>query len=1028
MIDLEWLASSPQNLQAALEKLQCGDHLCCLYESEEERLSALLAYILQGLQAGQKAICLADADTASHILAMLCAQGIAAHKHTACGQLVFLEKESVYLPKGYFDPQDMIDRLRAEEATALAQGYPGLRVAGEMSWALRGAPGSERLIEHEAKLNRFFPDSHCLALCQYDMRRFPPQLLLDILSTHPLAAVGSMVYENFYYIPPEEFLSPDHEATILRRQLKNLAGHSHEAQQLMRAVLDNTQTLMVYMDTRFNIIYVNRAFTQVSGKEAEQFHGKNLFDIFPSQPMRSVLEHAIASGQPRRGSFGDSLGWWDWCLVPIKTAEGRVEALLLTGENANERVRAEKALQEQKARLQLALYASQAGAWEWDIHSGHVFWDARCEELHGVPPGSFRGSNEEWRQQVHPDDLESVESLTRATLEKTGRCTVEYRVKDGQGGWRWNASNGLVLKDENGKAQRIIGNSFDITARKQAEEENARLLEQTHTRAEELNAMVQLSAALRQAQTFHEALPTLVEASLAALQASRGTLLLLEEEHLRLEHTCGEEAVCPQPLLDEHALLQVLRGGKTTVALCGSAQSRPADGQTPSDGDCILIPLRVRENPIGLLALQYETRRVFSPQQMQLADSIADMAGNTLQRMRLMARMERMVASRTRELGMLYEVISAASASFDIQQVLGRALAKIVETTSSTHGGFYMLDPQNQRLELYVHQNTPPGRVKQLGCLPLENSLEGWVVENDQPLLIHDMAFDQRVLPCEEYINQAHSYLGTPMHARGRVIGVMSIVRAMRPFNLDEISLLASIADHIGLIVENARLHQQVERAAVLEERSRLARDLHDSATQTLFSASLFADTCLALVKNGSREELQHYLEKLALASYQTLREMRLLLYQLRPSSLQQKGLCEALQERLDAVERRAGIEVKFFCNRRLRLNPQMQETLYWIFSEALNNATRHSAATRIDISVRKSRGFVMLQVKDNGYGFDPVSPKRGGMGLTSMRQRAEKAGGVIEISSVPRKGTTVTARLPLEAADNTPAAHGRWE
>lgn len=1022
MIGLERIASSSQSLLAALGKLQCGDHLCCLYESEEERLSALLAYTLQGLQAGQKVMCFADANTASHILTILDAQGTAVHEHTARGQLVFLEKESVYLPKGYFDPEDMIDRLRAEEAQALAEGYTGLRVAGEMRWALQGAPGSERLIEYEAKLNRFFPGSHCLALCQYDMRRFPAQILLDILSTHPLAAVGSVLYENFYYIPPEEFLRSDREAAILHRQLKNLTGHSYEAQQLMRAVLDNTQTLMVYMDTRFNIIYVNRAFTQLSGKEAEQYHGKNLFDVFPSQPMRPVLEHALVSGQPQRGCFEDRLGWWDWCLVPIKNAAGGVEALLLTGENVTQRKQAEAALQASEKRFRDLVETSPNCILV--VQDGkYVYANPASTRLLGYTPEEFIGM--EALSIIHPDDRPKLVERMRSVAQGSPNPPLQMRVikKDGQVYIAESTSLPLMFNER--PAALVI--SQDITARKRAEEENARLLEQTRTRAEEMSAMVQLSAALRQAQTFNEALPILVEASVAALQAERGTLLLLEEERFRIVHTWGEETACPQPMPDEHTLLQALRGGKIAISLCGGTPVIPIDTQTSSaDGDCLLIPLRARENPIGLLALQYAAQRVFSPQQMQLAGSIADMAGNTLQRMRLMARMERMVASRTRDLGMLYEIISAASASFDIHQALSDALARIIEITGSTHGAFYMLDPQNQRLELYVHQNTPPGREIQLRNLPLENSLEGWVVENDQPLLIHDMALDRRALPCEAYLNQAHSYLGTPMHARGRVIGVMSIVRAMHPFNLDEISLLASIADHLGLIVENARLHRQAQLAAVLEERARMARDLHDSATQTLFSAAIFADTCLALAKSDNRDQLQHYLQRLTLATHQTLREMRLMLYQLRPASMQHKGLAEALQERLETIERRAGIEVKFFFSRRLRLNPQTEEALYWIANEALNNATRHSAATQMEVSVRRRAGCAVLQVSDNGNGFDPAAPKRGGMGLISMRQRAEKAGGVIEITSAPRKGSTVTVRIPLEAADA--ATHGSQE
>jgi signal transduction histidine kinase len=114
---------------------------------------------------------------------------------------------------GIFNPDKMIDLLQAETDKALAEGYAALRVTGEMTWALRDLPGSERLIEYETKLNFFFPNSKALAICQYDMNQFDPELLLNVLRTHPIAVIGTEIYKNFYYIPPKE-LSKDTEPSI----------------------------------------------------------------------------------------------------------------------------------------------------------------------------------------------------------------------------------------------------------------------------------------------------------------------------------------------------------------------------------------------------------------------------------------------------------------------------------------------------------------------------------------------------------------------------------------------------------------------------------------------------------------------------------------------------------------------------------------------------------------------------------------------------------------------------------------------
>jgi signal transduction histidine kinase len=117
----------------------------------------------------------------------------------------------------------MIRLLREETGQALSEGYSALRVTGEMSWALKGLPGSEKIIEYEAKLNDFFPGSNCLAICQYDRRRFGPEVLLDVLTTHPIAVVGTEFYENFYYIPPHEYLGNKLPESTLDHWIANLS-------------------------------------------------------------------------------------------------------------------------------------------------------------------------------------------------------------------------------------------------------------------------------------------------------------------------------------------------------------------------------------------------------------------------------------------------------------------------------------------------------------------------------------------------------------------------------------------------------------------------------------------------------------------------------------------------------------------------------------------------------------------------------------------------------------------------------------
>ena len=221
------------NAPRALSDLRPGHHLCCLYETEEEHRALLTPFLRLGLERGEKVVYIADVHTREAVLQYLTGDGLDPKAHLESGQLVLAMPQETYLRDGPFDPDKMIAFLRAATEQALAEGYPALRVTGEMTWALGGAPGSDRLIEYESKLNDFFPGSPCLAICQYDRRRFGPAVLLDVISTHPAIVVGTEFYDNFYYTPPAEFLRRDVPSTTLQYWLENLQARK-QAEELDR--------------------------------------------------------------------------------------------------------------------------------------------------------------------------------------------------------------------------------------------------------------------------------------------------------------------------------------------------------------------------------------------------------------------------------------------------------------------------------------------------------------------------------------------------------------------------------------------------------------------------------------------------------------------------------------------------------------------------------------------------------------------------------------------------------------------------
>ncbi|MBU0485306.1 MAG: MEDS domain-containing protein [Proteobacteria bacterium] len=210
------------DLKNALERLDIHDHLCLIYDNREEQFAAVMPFIRIGLERGEKCIYAADDNTAEMVMTGMQAVGIGVEAALASGQLAIVSKRESYLREGFFDPDHMIDFLQQAADEADKTGFSALRVTGEMTWMLGGDPGVQRLMEYEAKLNYFFPANRALAICQYARRRFSPEVIKDVIATHPLVIHGGMVCKNFYYVPPDHFLGEDQPTREVERLLANI--------------------------------------------------------------------------------------------------------------------------------------------------------------------------------------------------------------------------------------------------------------------------------------------------------------------------------------------------------------------------------------------------------------------------------------------------------------------------------------------------------------------------------------------------------------------------------------------------------------------------------------------------------------------------------------------------------------------------------------------------------------------------------------------------------------------------------------
>jgi signal transduction histidine kinase len=378
------------------------------------------------------------------------------------------------------------------------------------------------------------------------------------------------------------------------------------------------------------------------------------------------------------------------------------------------------------------------------------------------------------------------------------------------------------------------------------------------------------------------------------------------------------------------------------------------------------------------------------------------------------------VVSRTKELAAINAVASVVSRSLDLGQVLTNALDKTLEVMEIEAGGIYLLQEDTQTLTIAAHKGLSAPFVAEVDNLKVGEGFSGQVAQTGEPLVVQDLSTDPRLSSSVIKESGFHSLAIAPLVSRGQVLGTLFVITlGYREFSQQDIELLTAIGSQIGVAVENAHLYEQAQQVAVVEERQRMARELHDSVTQSLHSSTLLAEAGRRVASAGDLERTRGYLTRLGEISQQALKEMRLLVYELRPLALRKEGLVGALQQRLDTVERRAGVEAQLVVEGEIELPPDVEEAFFRIAQEALNNALKHAAPASVVVTIHTEGELydqrVALEIVDNGVGFntDAVAGD-GGMGLAGMRERAEKIGGQLSIHSIPGEGTRVKVSVNL--------------
>lgn len=372
---------------------------------------------------------------------------------------------------------------------------------------------------------------------------------------------------------------------------------------------------------------------------------------------------------------------------------------------------------------------------------------------------------------------------------------------------------------------------------------------------------------------------------------------------------------------------------------------------------------------------------------------ILNVAVDVTDQVQLRQNLEQRVRERTEELQVLLDVSAAANRSLHLEETLQKTLELIVSLVGASRAGVLLRDEQTN---LLIPHTLHPGQT----LAPEDLAVLLPVCEN---VIAHGEALNVVPDPTEG-LYEPGALL--PLQIRGEKLGVLMIVgEKSSKFSQAQLALFQSIADQLSVAIENARLFAQAEKAAITAERNRLARDLHDAVTQTLFSSSMIADV-LPKIWERNPEEGRRRLEELRQLTRGALSEMRTLLVELRPAALVDTDLGDLIGHQVNAFLVRTRLPVQYERNCIENPPPEIKEVFYRVVQEAFNNIAKHAEATEVSVWLTCVDGSAELMIKDNGVGFNAEAYHHEGLGLNIMQERVRNVNAQLEIFSQIHGGT----------------------
>ena len=579
----------------------------------------------------------------------------------------------------------------------------------------------------------------------------------------------------------------------------------------------------------------------------------------------------------------------------------------------------------------------------------------------------------------------------------------------------------------------------DVTERVTSQEQ---LEERVRERTQELSTLLDVSRNVASTLELQPLLGLILDQLKVVAQYSGAALFQMQDETLTV---LVRRAPGPDPRagpasssLEKSGLLWERLGNGETVVIDDVRGDTPlAHAYQAAVGDFLetafayerswlAVPMVAKDRVMGVLTLSYNEPGYYTSRHVELTRAIATQAAVAIENARLYEQM----AERTRELSTLLDISHAVASTLELQPLLGLILDQLKIVASYSGSGIVVLEGDDLRVIGY--RGPIPQEIALQARFPAEGSLVWEFLKRREPAVIADVRGDtplarsyQEVVGDEldttyRYVS---SFMAVPMVVKDRVIGGLTLESSEpHAYTSRHVALAQAISQQAAVAVENARLYVQAQELAALEERQRLARELHDSVTQALFGIRIGVHTARALFHRDPDKALEslEYVHTLAQGG---MAEMRALLFELRPESLAVEGLVVALQKQAEALTARHEVPVKTTLGKEPAVSLQIKEALYRIAQEALQNTFKHAHPSRVEVSLECFDGDIVLEIQDDGVGFDTAGSFPGHLGLQSMRERATRLGGSLEIESAPGRGTRVRALIPVVHLADPPSA-----